>query len=140
MAYLNKIQAPEDARGQIHACSDKLQALLKDYEKLKNGTMIYKQFFNIYGKEFGYQGNNNQFQRGGERVLHIDDREEAVLQPECIQINYTTRSKLKATPRVFVAASPQNNDKEVNNMREEIHLLKKNIEDMKKRHDMELTN
>ena len=37
-------------------------------------------------------------------------------------------------------ASPVVNDKEVTNLREEVHLLKKNIEDMKKKHDVELTN
>ena len=39
-----------------------------------------------------------------------------------------------------MAASPATNDKEAVNLREEVHLLKKSIEDMKKKHDMELTN
>lgn len=37
-------------------------------------------------------------------------------------------------------ANPVSNDKEVGNLREEVHLLKKNIDDMKKQHDLELTN
>lgn len=100
--------------------------------------MIYKQFFNIYGKEFGYQPANN-FQKG-ERVLQIEQSEDAILKPELIQISYSTRAKLKATPRVFMNANPTSNDKDVVNLREEVHLLKKSIEDMKKKHDMELTN
>lgn len=72
--------------------------------------MIYKQFFNIYGKEFGYSPEGNFVK--GERVLCIEDENEAVLKPECIQINYNgSRAKLKATPRVFMAANPPQSDK-----------------------------
>mgnify|MGYP000716486793 CR=1 FL=1 len=39
-----------------------------------------------------------------------------------------------------MAASPGTNDKEVSSLREEIHMLKKNIEEMKKNHNVELTN
>ena len=39
-----------------------------------------------------------------------------------------------------MSASPATNDKEVANLREEVHLLKKNIEDMKRQHDKELAN
>ena len=34
--------------------------------------MIYKQFYNVYGKEFGYQGDASNFSRK-ERVIQIDD-------------------------------------------------------------------
>ena len=95
--------------------------------------MISKQFFNLYGKEHGQQ--ENGFQKG-ERVFRIETSEEGVLQPETIQINYSSRAKLKATPRVFMAASPAGNDKELTNLREEVHLLKKRIEDMKRQHDL----
>lgn len=49
-AYLNKIDAPNNAKQQVALCSEKLYKLLADHEKLKNGTMIYKQFYNVYGK------------------------------------------------------------------------------------------
>lgn len=33
--------------------------------------MIYKQFYNLYGKEFGVQGDQVGFQKK-ERTIHID--------------------------------------------------------------------
>ncbi len=79
--------------------------------------MIYKQFFNLYGREFGYnpEGNFNK----AERVLHVDDSHDAILKPECIEISYSNdRAKLRATPRVVMAANPASNDKEVSGLRE----------------------
>ena len=140
MTYLNKIQAPATAKNQVKTCSDKLGKLLTDYQSLKDKTMIYKQFFNIYGKEFGYNPQASFVK--GERLLCVEDENEAVLQPECIQINYNggSRAKLKATPRVLMAANPSTNDKEVISLREEVYSLKKTIEDIKKKQDMELTS
>lgn len=78
--------------------------------------MIYKQFFNIYGREFGYSPEGSFMK--GERVLCVEEEKEAVLKPECIQINYNnSRAKLKATPRMFMTANSAINDKELNNLK-----------------------
>lgn len=37
-------------------------------------------------------------------------------------------------------AGPATNDKEVTNLREEVHLLRRNIEDMKKKHENDIAN
>lgn len=79
LSYLRKIQAPVSAREQVEVCSEKLNKLLKDYESMKNGTMIYKQFYNIFGKDTGVPSVNN-FQKG-ERILQIDSSENADLKP-----------------------------------------------------------
>jgi hypothetical protein len=95
--------------------------------------MIYKQFFNLYGREFDFSPDFSK----GERVGHVDDSSETVLKPECIQISYNNdRAKLRATPRVFMAANPSSNEKELTTLREEVYLLKRNIEDMRKKHAM----
>ena len=72
LSYLRKIEAPSGVIGQVENCSEKLGKLLKDYENLRNNTMIYKQFFNLYGRENMVGGNENNFQKG-ERILRIDD-------------------------------------------------------------------
>jgi len=53
--YLNKIEAPKDAKQQVGICKDKLTKLLTDYRDFKEGNLPYKNFYNSYGKEFGYQ-------------------------------------------------------------------------------------
>lgn len=111
LAYLHKIEAPARALAQVTGCAEKLGRLLEDYDKLRSSTMIYKQFYNLYGKEFGLQ--EGGFSRKKEVLIESED---ALLQPECIQINYADKQKLRATPRLFLPANP--NDKELAALRQ----------------------
>ena len=94
---------------QVTSCEERLGKLLVDNDKLKNGTMIYKQFYNIYGKEYGVK-DEQQFSRKKE-VLLVDTEPEAVIKPEYIEVSYNSdRKKLKgATPRVFMAPAANGN-------------------------------
>lgn len=81
---------------------------MTDYEKLKDGVITYKQFYNTYGKQYGFQ----QGAFGKKSNLSLNILNEAEIQPQYIQINYNTEKlKLKATPRVFMSAVTNNNEK-----------------------------
>lgn len=50
LSYLRKIQAPRESLEACQSCVQRLQKFMKDYNNLKEGMMIHKQFYNIYGK------------------------------------------------------------------------------------------
>ena len=101
--------------------------------------MIYKQFYNLYGKQFGLQ--EGSFQKKKDLAVNVEEPE-PIIQPEYIEINYNSnKQKFKgSTPRVLIASTPNNNEKEQTALKEEIHRLKKSSEDVKRKHETELIN
>jgi hypothetical protein len=39
--------------------------MLSDYEQMRKGTMVYKQFYNIYSKEVGFKKEGDFFKKSG---------------------------------------------------------------------------
>lgn len=69
MQYLGKISAPKESVDICRECEKRLEKFIKDYETLRRGEMIHKQFYNLYGRSM----ENNVFFRKGNGIGYNDN-------------------------------------------------------------------
>jgi hypothetical protein len=58
---------------------------MKDFQALKNGTMLHKQFYNMYGRS---NENNVFFKKDGAGIVNVGDNN--MMEPDVVEVQAVT--------------------------------------------------